>query len=243
MRHLIAARNEVIVLSDFPDVFRGLAARVVGFRREHCDVIAHYAAFKAETRTNQWEDVCRSAKINVPFHFDDWQVRDRALVNEVRERAGQRPLVLVHGGREPMGRTDRFGIELLPERAAFATALDALRRDCFLVQIGHGAKLYLLDTDWDLNGNTTVADLLDLASVCAGVVAQCSFCVPLAEAFDKPLLAIWASRGLRSATPFIRQTTPQKVLSKTSSRFVRDDETAETIGECARAFRDVLGSR
>ena len=135
-----------------------------------------------------------------------------------------------------MGRTDGFGAELLPERAAFDLVLDHLA-DYFLVRIGKGAERYPIACDVDLNGNTSVSDLLDLGSVCRGVVAQCSFCVPLAEVFDKPLLAIWAARGMEPARHrYIKQITPQKILSKGTSLHVVDSWALEKIREAVRGF-------
>jgi hypothetical protein len=64
--------------------------------------------------------------------------------------------------------------------------------------------------------------------------------IPLAEAFDKPLLVVWASAGLTSGTDFIRLCTPEKILSKASSRWVMDDWPEEQMTEAALAFRRVL---
>jgi ADP-heptose:LPS heptosyltransferase len=146
--------------------------------------------------------------------------------------------VIVHGGREPMGRRDKFGIELLPAPEAFDAALDALH-DCFLVRIGKGDEIYSLRADLDLSNRTSVADVMDIAAVSSGIVAQCSFAVPLAEALDKPLLAIWSARGLASNSAFIKTVTPSKILSKPGSHYVMDDEPAGKIEEAARAFRGV----
>ncbi len=139
-----------------------------------------------------------------------------------------------------MARTDGFGKELLPRADAFNAALGVLV-DCFLVQIGQAEQIYPLCCDVALNGNTSVADLLDLGAACDGVVAQCSFAVPLAEVFDKPALFVWAAHGMQyNMHPYVKQITPQKVLSKPTSRFVVDDWLPDKIEEEVRAFRAVL---
>jgi len=207
------------------------------FDRFNIDVLAHYTAGKRDPTTNQWQDICRSAGIKeIPLRFD-WTVRNQTLIEAMRADAGGRPLIVVHGGRTPMGRTDGFGAELLPERPAFVAALAALE-GCFLVRVGKGADLYDLPVDVDLNGATSVSDLLDIATICDGVVGQCSFAIPLAEVFDKPLLVVWAASGMSEYRhPYIRQITPQKVLSKPTSRFVVDDWPIEKIQEVVRTFR------
>jgi hypothetical protein len=150
-----------------------------------------------------------------------------------------KPIIMVNGGRPPMNRTDGYGFEMLPRREAFDTALAALE-GCFTVEVGQGVELYPLTADVDLNGRTTAADLLDIASVASGLVGQCSFMIPLAEALDKPLMVVWAAKGLVSKTLYIQQCRPEKILSKPSSRWVMDDWPADRIKETALAFRSVF---
>jgi len=237
--HFIRTGAQVTVCSAFAEVFLGTGAEVVQFDRFNIQVLAHYVLGKRDTTTNQWEDICRSAGVSVPLRFE-WQLRNHELVKAIKAAAGGRQIILVHGGRVPMGRSDGFGKELLPEKRAFDAALGALGKDCFKVRVGKGADLYPLDVDVDLNGTTSVSDLLDIGSVCDAVVGQCSFAIPLAEVFDKPALFIWAAHGMQhNMHAYIRQITPQKVLSKPTSRFVVDDWPLERIEEAARGFRDV----
>lgn len=240
VEHLIARGDEVTALTDYPDVFAGTGAATEPFTRERCNLLAHYSSRKSRVGSTQWEDVCDCAGVGrLPFRTD-WKVRNHTLVERVRTLADGRPLLLVHGGRAPMGRDDGFGKELLPRKEAFGEVLDALG-DCFLVQIGQAEQIYPLRCDLSLNGHTTITDLMDLGVACDGAVGQCSYVVPLAEIFDKPLLAVWAARGMQApAHPYIRQITPTKVLSGAKSTHVVDDWSSERIREAVRAFRAVL---
>ncbi len=235
--HFIRQGEQVVACSDNPAVFTGAGAEVEAFRRDRIDVVAHYTMGKSNPLTNQWQDVCNSAGVgSIPLHFD-WTAINQDLVDDLRARAAGRPIVIVHGGRAPMGRTDGFGKELMPDQRAFDIALASLE-GCFLVQIGKGEQIYPLKSSCDLSGKTSVTDLFDIASICAGMVAQCSFIVPLAECFDKPLLAIWAHRGLSTGRhQYISSITPQKILSKPTSTFVVDDWTDDQIQEAVSAFR------
>lgn len=238
VEHFERAGEQVQVCSNYPDVFLGTGAEIEPFGRNNINVLAHYTAGKMRPGSTQWQDVCTSAGVTVPLAFA-WERSDQDLVNRVVDAAAGRALILVHGGRTPMDRTDGFGAELLPEQKAFDAALEELA-DGFLLQVGAGEQRYPLrrcDASLRALGGKSVADLLDVASVCDAVVAQCSFAVPLAEVFDKPLLAVWSSRGLQARHPYIRQITPGKVLSKPSSHFVMDDWDAMLIQETARAFR------
>jgi len=247
VEHFLRAREPVTVLSDYPGVFAGLSATVEPFSRFRVDVLAHYVLGKANPTTNQWQDICNSARVNVPLRFA-WEPINHELLRSVAHQASGRPVVLVHGGRTPMGRTDGFGAELLPQEKAFRATLDALG-EVFLVRIGSSAAspsqhpvlaksppLYDLPCHLNLSDQTTVTDLLDLASTCDGVVGQCSFVIPLAEALDKPLLIVWAAVGLASRTPYIAQITPAKVLSKPSSWHVSDDWDVARIAHVTDAW-------
>lgn len=244
VEHFIGEGRRVTICSDYPDVFDGTGAVTNRFDRFNIDVLAHYTAGKRNPDTNQWQDICASARIpEIPLRFE-WRVRNHGLMNAIRADAAGRPLVVVHGGRTPMGRKDGFGKELLPEREAFALALLELG-DCFTVRVGKGEELYPLPVNVNLQDSTSVTDLLDLARTCDAVVGQCSFAIPIAEVFDKPLLAVWAARGMEShhVHPYIRQITPQKVLSKPTSSFVVDDWPAERIAAAARSLAVAAGAK
>lgn len=238
--HLARQGHRVTACTDYAGVFHGSGIAVEPFRRDRVDRIAHYSPRKSVVGTTQWEDVCDVAQIErIPLAIT-WTVRNHSLIDRLRGFASGRPLVLVHGGRAPMARTDGFGKELLPKAEAFDEVLVNLQ-DCFLVQIGGAEQLYPLSCDITLNGSTSVPDLLDLGASCDGVVGQCSFAIPLAEVFDRPGLFVWASEGMQSGRhPYVRQITPQKVLSKASSMFVVDDWERERIEEGVRAFRQLL---
>lgn len=241
VEHLIAQGEQVTVCTKYAEVFHGVACTVAPFTRERIDVLAHYTMGKANKDTTQWRDILDSAKVDpsLPLRFE-WTVLNQALIDRLREQAAGKPLIVLHGGKEPLDRTDKFGIQLLPEKAAFDTVLGELK-DCFVVQIGKAPQVYELPADLTLNGSTTVTDLLDIAKTCDGWVAQCSFAVPMAECFDKPALFVWASSGMvHNRHPYIQQITPRKILCKSTSGHVVDDWTPGMLKEAARAFRAVL---
>lgn len=237
--HYVRAGKRVAVLSNYREVFLGSGAEVEPFSRTSgANIIAHYVDGKPRPDTTQWQDLCRSARVQVPLRFD-WTIRNAGLIQELKAKATGKPIVVVHGGRVPMDRDDGFGMELLPDRAAFEAVLCELASTCFLVQVGKARQIYPLPVDVDLNGSTSVSDVLDIAAAADGIVAQCSFAIPLAEALDKPLLAIWSGRAAKSQTDFIRQTTPRKVLSGPKDSYVVDTWPKAQLKEVTREFRGV----
>jgi hypothetical protein len=240
--HLLREGHQVTVCTFYPDVFLGSACSLEPFGRLRINVVCHYVNGKNNPKTNQWEDICECAGVkSLPLRFE-WSVFNKSLVDAVIEKARGRKIVLIHGGREPMNRTDGFGAELLPEKKAFDWAQEAIYKDVLFVRVGSGGPKYAMDrAELDLWGKTSVRDLLDLAWICDGLVGPCSFFVPLAECFDKPFLAIWAASGLyRSREPYIKTITPQKILSKKTSMHVIDEWDQPTISEKACGFRQLL---
>lgn len=238
VRHLVEHSPERFqVCSSWPEVFRPLGDRVVvtPFTRAGIDILAHYSLRKRYA-TTQFEDCCIQAGIAGPVDLRiDWSPTDPHLIERLRTEG--RPIVCVQLPRAPMGRTDGFGIELLPDCRAMQTAIDALRGHALIVQIGAGRPLFRFSgIEVDLANETTVAELLDVASAAHAFLGYVSFVVPLAESFNKPALLVWSERGLRARQLFVRQITPQKVLHKASSRYVMDDAPAQQIIEAAHGL-------
>lgn len=232
--------DQVTALSNYPDVFIESGARVEPFTRISRAKAANYT-HRMHLPETQWSSILRSVSLSpdLPLRFT-WNVQNAGLVDRLRRMADGRPMLIVHGGHMPMQRGDAWTRDLIPRRDAFQWALDALS-ECFTVRVGASKDAYGLKVDRDLNGSTSVSDLIDLFSVCDAVITQCSFAMPLAECFDKPLLGIWSASGLHSRTSYLRTVTPAKVLSKPTSHYVVDD--SPSLWSSARAFLQSIGAR
>jgi hypothetical protein len=231
-RHLRAQGKSLTIFSDWPDVFLPLLPQVncAPFRRSGVDLLAHYSPRKGMS-TKQFEDCCIQAGVKLPVELRlDWSVTDPALVTKVTSEAGGRPIVCLQLPRAPMGRTDGFGAELLPDCRVIQRIVDRIASWAFIVQVGSGAPLFRFSgVHLDLADRTTVRQMLDVASIADGFLGYVSFFVPLAESFDRPALLVWSEAGLKSPRPFIRQITPEKVLFRETSRWVLDTWPAEAI--------------
>lgn len=242
VRHLIetGTHRRMRVRSDYPDVFRPLGERVevTPFNR-NVDILAHYSARKGRAGTTQFEDCCQTAGIVGPVDLRlDWTLSDEPLALRLRGlRAPDHPIAVVQLPRAPMGRTDGFGAELLPDCRSIQLAIDVLRERARIVQVGAGEPLYrFTGVDLDLSNQTTVAQLLDVASVADGFLGYCSFMLPLAESFSKPALMVWSRRGLTAGHPYVRQITPQKVIHKPATTIAVMDDDKDGTRKAAYDF-------
>jgi len=241
--HLERAGKAVTVMSHYPDVFIGTRAEVIPVNKSRpVDCIAHYTTERFRQTSTQWQDILRTGKLpaDLALRFT-WNPRNVALLERVKRDAGGDPIVLVHGGRAPFGRSDGYGKFLMPRQEGFKEVLEVLSgwgKDdrCFTVRIGQGEQ-YRLPVNLDLTDHTSVSDLLDLATICDGVITQCGFPVPLAECFGKPVLGVWSARGLAAGDKVIRSITPAKVLCGGYERFIIDEWPIAQIHEVARSWR------
>jgi hypothetical protein len=236
-RHLIEKGESLRVHSAWPDVFRPLGdrAKVVPFSRAGVQIVAHYPSRKRFTQTTQFEDCCLTAGIKERVDLRlDWDPLNLALVDYLRSK---RRVLCVQLPRAPMGRKDGFGAELLPDCSVIQTIIDRLQDRFFIVQIGSGKSLHeFRGVDLDLANQTSVTDLIDVATAADAFLGYVSFLVPLAESLNKPAMLVWSRRGLRSGQPYISSITPKKILHKPSSRYVMDDANDQTINESVEAL-------
>lgn len=237
-RYFVEKGEKVEACCDWPDVFRPLAGKVKvsPFRRKPIDRLAHYSARRAVSGTSQFEDCCIQAGIREKVDLRlDWQVVNVGLVEMLR--ASGKPVVVVQMPRAPFGRTDGFGKELLPDCRRIQEAIDRLAGRACLVQVGKGSTWFRFEgIDIDLVDRTSVTELIDIGFAADAFLGYVSFIVPLAESFSKPALLVWSRAGLNSQHEVVRTIKPQKILHRSSSRWVMDDCSKEQLENAVDAL-------
>lgn len=261
VRYFIARGQPLEVCTDWPDLFEVFnvdapakrpRVAITNFRRDRIDLVAHYSARRQIARTDQFTDCCLSAGIADPVEFRlEWPYssmrREAALrtsspILDSLPRDG-RPIVLVQMPRPPFGRSDGYGLKLLPKWHVMQALIDRLSPRAFLVQIGKGDAIHpLRGIDLDLANRTSVVDLMDIAVRADGFLGYCSNIIPMAEAQSKPLLALWSSAGLASPDPVIRAIAPAKILHRAQSHWLNDDNAVD-LDRTVDAFCDEIGYR
>ncbi len=217
VRHLVAKGENLIVRSDYPDLFESLNVPVIKFGKGGPVIAAHYSLRKNIETTDQFQDCCIAAGIKDPVEMKlDWKVRQPDILSRHRiRRKSEYTTLAVMLPRAPMARKDGFGEELKPEYSILDGLLNKNSQSIVSVLIGAGKPLYnYFSIDLDFSNKTTIPDLLDIASRVDGFVGYCSFMIPLAESLNKPFFALWSSRGLKSKTQYIRSITPEKIIHR-----------------------------
>jgi hypothetical protein len=225
-RDLVERGEKLRVCTAWPDVFRYLPVETAPFTRNGIDYLAHYSLRKGNKTTTQFEDCCLQAGIREPVELRlDW--RPTSDKGERLKEHGK-PILCVQLPRNPMGRTDGFGKDLLPDCRVIQRCIDAYRGRALIVQIGKGAPLFKFQgIDVDLANQTTVCEMFDVALAADAFLGYVSFIVPLAESLGKPALFVWSRLGMTRGPVYVRQITPQKILHRPTSRFVLDDQPLE----------------
>lgn len=233
------ARGEPLeVCTDYPELYRfpGMVRFAPWSRQVH--YTAHYTKEKGDERSTQFTDMCRRVGLRgaVPLTLA-WEVKNPTIVQQVKDAAAGRPILFVHGGREAFGRSDGFGLSLLPDANVFNAVLAEIRQKYFAIYCGRGSRLFPVDVDLDLNDQTCVTDMIDLAYAAADrFYAQASFALPLAESFDKKVLLCFSAKGFTSRHQAVRTITPKKLLHKKTSTYFVDNWPRERIAEAVGQF-------
>lgn len=243
VRYLVEQGQSVEVCTDWREVFRPLEGRVTfaAFRRKQISRLAHYSNRRGASGTTQFEDCCIQA--GVPKDIDlrlDWLPINVPLIAKLRSY--RRPIVVVQMARPPFGRSDGFGQEFLPDCRRIQQAIDLIGKRAMKIQVGAGDPQFRYSgIDLDLSNQTSVSDLIDVGYAAGGFLGQCSFIIPLAESFMKPVQLIWSRRGLNSRHEVIRQMTPEKILHRKSSSAVIDDCSDIEMRHAIDALCDQVG--
>ena len=229
---------EVCARPEYWDVFKFLNVKTSNFRRSPITHCAHYTPRKGSVGTNQWQDCCIGAGIRGKYEFKlDWKPTNKELCFQIKNLPG--PRIAVGLPRVPLGRSDGVGAELLPNCKRIQQVIDAYKDKVSFILVGEGKPLYTFSgIHLDLSNKTTVSDLIDAAWCVDGFLAYVSYIVPLAESLYKPAFFVWSRAGLNAPMEFFRQVTPEKILSRPTSRAVIDDCSDDELFKGAKLFMD-----
>lgn len=214
-RHLVLRGHRVEVATPWPGIFDDLPV----FVRRHSEGsgefrhvamcscrIAHVQAM------DHFTNACRRAGIDEQVDLEiGWRVRNTALVERVKRRAGDRPILIYQPIKIARNDDQRA---LRPSPDALYGEIDP---EMFRVKLGHPS--FVNDCpeapcDLSLFGETSATDLFDLATVADRIVSEVCYLIPLAQALRKPLTAVFSKKAMESPNIRISMLNPRRLLHR-----------------------------
>lgn len=232
---------DVTLRTRYPEMYKQIGINTEKFYKiPKADITAGYSNRKEILKTNQYQDILINSNIPIdePFIID-WKIQDERKIRQLKERVGKKKILFISMPHKVFGRDDGYGREMLPDFKKMQTALLHIKRKgYYVIQVGKGECLYTLNgIDEDLQGNTTIPYLMDIASISDGFLGQIGYVVPFAEAFQKPLMALFAKKALTHGDKYTKTITGDKILSQPLSRYVYDDcKDIEMINKIDEVF-------
>lgn len=229
VKHYTSIRNDVVVVTRYPELFCTLDCQTVAPENV---LDCRCSARTKELDTNVFEDTFITAGLSIrpPLEIKRfWDVRKYKTI---------KPVCIIRTPSFPV-QGDATSRCMVPHFHVYQKIINAYRDRVYFVSIGWPLNIgFKLDVDLDLTG---IKDLREYLGAIDGgdiVISQPGHCVPIAEALNKPLLAIFANAGLRSEEKRYKYTTPSKILTRQKSRWIADIDPIEQILDI---FGKILG--
>ena len=235
-----AARYETVnIMSKYPVLFQGLKnVNVYDHKKVNyintpsgdkipIDIRFTYCGKKYTAGTSQFQDSCESAGIKESINLSiPWKVKNIALIEYIKDVADGRPICMMAAPYEPFGREDQWG-KLLRIDSRILYDIVESRPDVCFVQIGNKYTLHSIETaDIDIINETSVSDLMDIASICDIGLSQVGNLLPMCESQCKKTFIIYSRKAVESDNKFISAIVPEKVTHfKKLNTSIYDDDT------------------
>jgi len=193
-------QNNVTVLTNYPDVFAHLPVKISKFTKS-CNVDRDFSYIDGKSNP------------------DSTQLTDMGYANAEDFTIEHAPIAILAAGYDGMGSRS----EMTPNKKVLQGIINELcERGYKVLHIANNSKEKYSHVTEIISQNyfETVA-LFKGADL---IVCQQGWGTALAEGLNKLCLIVFADTIRKSALPFIRQITPQKVCCKKTTRFVWDSE-------------------
>jgi len=193
---LLNKPNSYTVLTNYPEVYKDLPIEtdiLHSQKYNSIDYYCHYLHGKT-LHTTQWEDMLNRAKL--PYFPLTSQLENRKQYNsnDHEQIVLIAPYNSMNGAKGTKPMIPRFK-EIIDYVSQYNNVIFINKKYKFL-------------------------DLIKLFNQSSLIIGQVGWCVPLAEMLNIPLHAIFTKRALNSEYKFISQITPEKLLTKHTSKAI-----------------------
>ena len=209
--------------------------------KQPVDIRFTYCGRKYTPGTDQYTDSLMSAKISddLPLSIP-WNIQNKELIKTINKKnfLSCKPICLLSAPYEPFGRDDEWGKLLRIDPNIMQSIVDKYKKDVFFIQIGNRYTLHKIDgVHMDLVNETTVSDIMDLASYADISLSQIGNALPIAEAVGKKSFTVFSDKALRCENRFISAITPEKVVHyKDRNTSVIDNNIKKAVESFGKAI-------
>lgn len=227
--HLLKRNETIEVITKWEDVFADLPIKVLPYSKWTEDEdLAHATAclfcqVPFVKALSQFQNACLQAGIieTVPLDIA-WKVKNRSLLNKIRSSTAK-PILIYQAPKIPKNNEMR---QWTPRIEAFQDFIEK-HDDHYRILVGH--KDFTIDNpnlpfELSLIGETSVTDVIDLATISDLIFCEPSYLGILAQAFNKNLVCMFSARAARSNLKRVRGVTPERIFHKKENATAIYDE-------------------
>lgn len=212
--------DEVTVHTTWPDVFLGLPVKLKAQRDEIPGADWHLATacLRCRLQITQSLDQFRMAAMQAGLENPGapelrWKVTDLAWLEGIKRASGGRPIMLY----QPLKRShNEVGRLLRPDVGAFAARVSSFRDEFYRIKVGHPDFLEddpRLECEMNLFGKTSVAPLIDLATIAEQIFCEVSALLGLAQCLRKRVVCMFSRKASESPYHYPRNVNPLRMFA------------------------------
>ena len=226
--------KDISLMTDFKEIYTGVPVKIVPHSKDWASHKISYCRRKYTPGTSQFQDVCLFANVpsDLPLRVN-WKPTTSNTIESVKAKLSKsgKKLCIFSGPFRPFGRADEFGKEMTIDFKALQKLITHIHKTHYIVIICSDAPIYNYDDiDLDINGETSVSDVLTLVQMADRTIGQVGHILPISEALGTPGLIFFSKKGLQSPERFISAITPEKVIHyKDLVKHIIDDWDMNTI--------------
>lgn len=217
--HLLKRGEQIEIITKWPDVFQGLPLKILQYSKfTDSEELVHATAclfcqVPMIVELTQFQNTCMQAGIAEPVPLDiAWKIKNPKLLDKIKSNTSK-PIFIYQAPKIPKNGEMLEWTPRIEEFQKFAED----HENHYRILLGH--KNYTIDSpnlpfELSLVGETSVSDVIDIATIADMVFCEPSYLGILAQAFDKKLVCMFSSKASRSKLRRIRGIKPEKIFHK-----------------------------
>jgi len=209
--------KKIIVITEHKDVYSGINGLLFSSSLNKFDIDCRYLNRKHINETNQFQDVLINSKTPLDTKFEMEVFPKKPVVkSEKRILLVRNPYLGMELVKSP---------ELMPNFSFIKDKIKTLKKQYYTILLSNKKdnEIFCCDFDMEIN-RTTINELLNLIKQSDLIISQNGHILAMAEAMEKKIITVFSSKLKTTNDFFLRSITPQKVITKSTSKYLYDNE-------------------